>query len=272
MRGTGDKRKALSTEAPELACWRPRCAFIGGRRARPGGGRAGASPRAPGGGPALRCERIARDTARERLPFCPVDLDISTDWIPVVSGVVGAAGAVTAQVVAAIATGRRETKTANARRADARASAFADQKRDLFKKVLQAVDDTLADYDGLLRKFASGEGSISMPTGVLNHARWKGWAAEFDLLAPDVAKAVNACRRALFDFDMSVVFASHDEKALSDQEKEVRVKRAELRDAMRVSLGVTDPPRVGWLARVQARRERKAAEKQVEKKAGETGA
>lgn len=179
-----------------------------------------------------------------------MDIDIATDWIPVVSGVVGAAGAVSAQVVAAIATGRRETKAANARRADARASAFVDQKRDLFKKVLAAVDDTLADYDDLLRKFASGEAAISLPTGVLDHARWKGWAAEFDLLAPDVAKAVNACRRALFEFDMSVALASHDEKALSDQEKEVRVKRAELRDAMRVSLGVADAPKGGRWARL----------------------
>lgn len=194
-----------------------------------------------------------------------MNIDISTDWIPVVSGAVGAAGAVSAQVVSAIATGRRETKAVNARRAEARASAFVDQKRELFKMVLQTVDDTLADYDKLLEDFASGAAAISMPTGVLDHERWKGWAAEFDLLAPDVAKAVNACRRALFEFDMSVVLSAHDATALSDQEKEVRVKRTELRDAMRVSLGVADAPRAGWLARLQERKERKKAEKEAKK-------
>lgn len=116
-----------------------------------------------------------------------------------------------------------------------------------------------------------------MPTGVLDHERWKGWVAEFDLLAPDVAKAVNGCRRALFDFDISVVFAAHDKKALSDHEKEVRVKRAELRDAMRVSLGVADPPTVGRLACVSAWKTRKAAEGKKKaaipkEKAGKTGA
>jgi len=200
-----------------------------------------------------------------------VDLNIPTEWIPVVSGVVGASGAVGAQIVAAVATGRRETKAANGRRADARAAAFVDEKRALFVKVLAAVDDTLADYDDLLKKFASGKSGISMPTGVLDHARWKGWAAEFDLLAPEVAKAVNACRRALFDFDMSVVFASHDAKALSDQEKEVRSKRAELRDAMRVSLGVADAPKVRWWTRVNAWKAKKDAAK-AEKKAAKGAA
>lgn len=200
-----------------------------------------------------------------RCPYgSPVDLEISKDWIPVVSGVVGAAGAVSAQIVTAIATSRRETKAAKTRRADARASAFVDQKRELFKKVLSAVDDTLADYDDLLKEFASGKGAISLPTGVLDHERWKGWAAEFDLLAPEVAKAVNACRRALFDFDLSVALAAHDEKALRDQEKEVRVKRAELRDAMRVSLGVADAPKAGWLARRKAAHQKRKAAKEAQ--------
>ena len=39
---------------------------------------------------------------------------------------------------------------------------------------------------------------------------------------------------------------------LSDKQKQVRVKRAELPDAMRVSLGVADAPKAGRLARLQA--------------------
>lgn len=173
-----------------------------------------------------------------------VDIDISTDWIPVVSGFVGASGAVGAQIVAAIATGRRETNAAKGRRADTRAAAFADQKRELFVKVIQTIDDTLVDYDKLLAKYAAGKASISLPTGVLDAKHWNAWAAEFDLLAPDVAKHVNACFTALRHMDLAVAVA--DPTALSNQEKEVRVKRAELRDAMRVSLGVADVPKVRW--------------------------
>lgn len=86
-----------------------------------------------------------------------MDLNIPTDWIPVVSGIVGAAGAVAAQIVAARATGRRESKAANARRANARAAAFVDQKMALFKTVLEVIDDTLADYDHLLKGFTKGK-------------------------------------------------------------------------------------------------------------------
>lgn len=151
------------------------------------------------------------------------------------------AGAVGAQVVSAIAAGRRETKAAAGRRADARALAFVDVKRELFVKVLREIDKQLAGYEALHLKISGGDHSTSLPTTLAVKAAWKDMAAEVDLLAPDIVKALQPCLTALANLDLSAALG--DSADYLAQDKEVRARRADLRDAMRQSLNVADAPR-----------------------------
>lgn len=136
-------------------------------------------------------------------------------------------------------TSRRERNAARARRADARAELFLREKRDLFVRVLQAVEQQLKDYEAYWRDTVAVGGDISLPTGVLDRSRWEALSAEIDLLAPDVVPRINACLAALHEMDLAMI--SREEQHVSDADKKVRVLRAELRDSMRVSLNVADP-------------------------------
>lgn len=166
------------------------------------------------------------------------------DWIPVVSGAVGAGGAVLAQITAAIFTGRRETKAGKARRAEARASAFADQKRDLFLKTLKVLDQELEDYDAHSAKVEAGTAPGIMPTGVHDESKWAEVAADIDLLAPDIVGKLNACLKQFHQIDFSLSLANTEK--FKEQVKASRQLRNELRDEMRVSLNVADAPTTYW--------------------------
>lgn len=168
-------------------------------------------------------------------------------WIPVVSGAVGAGGAIIGQIVAALFTASREKKAIKARReddataltirrADERAAAFVDQKRELYAKVLRALDDDIRGFLAFFPKVEVGELSVSIPTGVLNDEAWQDLAADVDLLAPDIVKEVNACLNLLQAVDFAASFADFD--LAKSKLTEVRKLRGPLRDAMRVSLNV----------------------------------
>ncbi|MGY2876358.1 hypothetical protein ACVW00_003548 [Marmoricola sp. URHA0025 HA25] len=168
-------------------------------------------------------------------------IHISTDWIPVVSGAVGAAGAVLAQVVSAIFTGRRETRAARTRRIEARRSAFADQKRLLFVKTLKTFDEQVLAYEDLIERLNAGEVSVSIPTGVMLDDKWGELRAELDLLAKDVIPRLNEMLKAFQLLDMAVSFAHLE--AASTNLQTLRVGRVNLRNHMLVSMDVEDPPK-----------------------------
>lgn len=176
---------------------------------------------------------------------------VSAEWIPVISGATGAGGAVLAQIVAATATGRREKRVARDRRAEARASAFADEKRDVFVKVLQAIEAQLKDYENFWKDVVAKGKDVDLPTGVLDATRWEILTAEVDLLAPELAAPINACLREFRSMDLAVALG--DEDGCSAHDKAVRTRRAELRDAMRVSLNVADGPNTGLFAGAKRR-------------------
>lgn len=68
-------------------------------------------------------------------------------------------------------------------------------------------------------------------------------AADIDLLAPDIIGHLNACLKQFMYVDLSLSLADQDnyKTALAD----IRRKRTELRNAMRVSMNVANAPRSG---------------------------
>lgn len=183
------------------------------------------------------------------------------EWIPVVSGLVGAGGAIGAQIAGGFLTSRRENRAVRVRRADARAAAFVAEKRDLFVRVLKAIDGQLKAFDSFQEETAKAASSkqkveLSIPTGAFDTSKWEEMSAEVDLLVPDVIPKLNACVNQLQALDLALL--TLDPKKFSDQNKVVREKRAELRDAMRVSLNVADAPKTQKWGRTRAT---KSAEK-----------
>jgi len=177
-------------------------------------------------------------------------VSIPQEWIPVVSGAVGASGAVAAQIIAGVAASRREARAAGERRRDARASAFANEKRELFVKVLKGVDDQLTKYDEFWKQLEA-EAEVSMPTGVLDPAQWRSFAVEVDLLAaPEVVRAINLCLLAFEDLDVATALRDVGDRA--EMAEAVRARRSDLRAAMRSSLHSVPEERPGRARRAWA--------------------
>jgi hypothetical protein len=165
---------------------------------------------------------------------------IDKDWVPVVSGLVGAAGAILAQVASAYFTGRRETGAARARRLEVRASAFANEKRLLFVRTLETFDGQIKAYEKHVDAVESGDAVGTIPTGAYHHEGWGALAAEIDLMAPDVVKVLNSGLKRFFDFDFAISLGQLDQ--VKDHLTALRADRVKLRDAMRLSMNVEDEP------------------------------
>ncbi|XBB66851.1 hypothetical protein ABFU82_22505 [Nocardioides sp. WV_118_6] len=176
-------------------------------------------------------------------------MDLSPSALALVTGLIGGGSAVTAQVIAAVATSQRENKAAKVRRADARASAFADKKLDVFVRALGAIDKQVLKYDAYRASMDDAGTERSLPANVFDASAWEALAAEIDLLAPEVTGSINECMRKfkLLDFNVGVV----GEAAYDEAREEIRLARAHLRNAMRVSMNVADPVRASRRARLK---------------------
>lgn len=161
-----------------------------------------------------------------------------------VSGAVGAGGAIAGQIVAGVAAARREAKAAAERRADSRASAFSDAKVKIFAEVLGMIDAHLDRTEAIRRQRERGE-DVEPPlvdTGV-----WAKVAAEVDLLAPEVTKAVDDCLFHLWMIRSNLLVGGGD-LVHEQQGRRLRDARTRLHATMRVSLNIADGPRRGGAA------------------------
>lgn len=151
-------------------------------------------------------------------------------WIPVISGFVGAGGAIAAQAVSAYFTGRREA-------ANRRALAFRDEKRDLFMRVLVELDEFHRDRIRAIQMFTESFPYKREPTRAEMTRRWYALTTECFVIAPEAEDAMDAAGKTIEQLDLALE-GKETESDPSGLEYQLRMYRRMLGLTMHRSLGV----------------------------------
>lgn len=197
-----------------------------------------------------------------------IEIDIPPQNMPaVIAAVAGLGGALLTQVLAGVITSRRETKARKARRADARASAFAEIKQKVFASTLRALDTAIDQFEAFAQKQAAAargeQVSMSIPARAWDRTLFDDLKADLDLLAPDVVPSVNECIVQMESLDFFFALKVADGAKVHEEITLLRRTRNRVRDAMRRSLNVEEPPpRLRqWLSERRARWARRKTRK-----------
>ena len=155
-------------------------------------------------------------------------------WIPVISGLVGAGGAVAAQIVAAHFTGRREVATR-------RALAYRDDKQTLFVTLIAAMDDQAERLQAAFDARTAGT-SIQMADAELDAAdrELRNASIKLDLIAPEVIEDKDAWFTTC-DRTRRLLTGGSPVSAVGAGLETLGILRWRLFNAMRTSLGTSVP-------------------------------
>lgn len=170
-----------------------------------------------------------------------VDLGIASEWIPVVSGAVGAGGAVSAQLVAGHLTSKREKKSTAQKREDERSALFRDERRQLFLRIIKLAD---TDRAALKRyNFEMYAHRIDPPSGINAEVMSKEWLdllSELLLIDSEVHPTVERVVTTFASWDLAMGIAAmstpHDHVDFHVYTEPLMTEIAAMTEAMRISL------------------------------------
>jgi hypothetical protein len=165
-------------------------------------------------------------------------MHIDKDWIPAVSAASGAGGAVLAQIVAALFTGRREKRAAKNSRLDRRAELFKPERKELFLRSLKLYDSNIVAHRTYIQKAEAGElGIVTFPTYVFDADTWDEQVSEFNLLAPEICPYLNKTQQLYQQIERHFFTANYTDAKLVL--REISKRRTGLINLMAASLGTT---------------------------------
>lgn len=159
-------------------------------------------------------------------------------WVPVISGFIGAAGAICAQIAAAVFTARREKLAGIQRRADEQKALFREQRLLIYTRCLSLYQEQLRDYERYLTDVDFGDEAVVFPTGKIREAEWNAQVAEINLLAPEIRDLINKTQRDYMQLELSLM--TSDVERAKAKLSTIETRQSELVNTMRERLGVSE--------------------------------